>query len=53
MKVQCPDCKGIGRIQNSRCIHCKGYRTVEIEPDELIRQNRARQSRNLPKLIRV
>ena len=53
MEIQCPDCKGTGRLQKSRCIHCKGYRTIEMEPGELIRQNRARQSRNLPKLVRV
>jgi RecJ-like exonuclease len=53
MKVQCTDCKGTGRIQNSRCSKCNGYRNIEIEPAEWLRQNRARVSRNLPKLVRV
>jgi len=53
MKVQCADCKGTGRIGNSRCITCKGVQTFEIEPTEYIRQNRVRRSRSLPKLVRV
>jgi len=53
MKVQCVDCKGTGKTGNSRCAKCNGYRTIEIEPAELIRQNRTRISRNLPKLVRV
>ena len=35
------------------CKTCNGTGTSEIDPSELIRQNRIRLTRNLPKLVRV
>ena len=53
MNVKCADCNGTGKIINSRCSNCNGYRIIDIEPAELLRQNRVRLSRHLPKLERV
>lgn len=53
MNVKCADCRGTGKIRNSRCPNCNGYQMYDIEPAEFLRQNRIRLSRNLPKLERV
>ncbi len=53
MKIQCEDCKGTGRVNKFGCKTCNGAGTSEIDPSELIRQNRIRLTRNLPKLVRV
>jgi len=53
MNIQCENCKGTGRVNKFGCKPCKGTGISEIEPDELIRQNRIRLTRNLPKLTRV
>ena len=53
MNIQCEDCKGTGRVNKFGCKTCNGTGIGEIEPGELIRQNRIRLTRNLPKLVRV
>ena len=53
MKIKCSYCRGTGKISNSRCSKCNGYRICDIEPLEFIRQNRTRVSKKLPKLEKV
>jgi len=53
MNIQCEQCKGTGRVNKFGCKSCNSTGISEIDPSELIRQNRIRLSRNLPKLVRV
>ena len=53
MKIKCEDCKGTGRVNKWNCKACNGTGADDIDPGELIRQNRIRLTRNLPKLERI
>ena len=45
MDVKCADCRGTGKIINSKCPNCNGNLMYDIEPAEFLRQNRMRLSR--------